>query len=71
MFRIIVCVKAVPDPEKTDNIKIDPSTKSLPRLDIPLVINPLDRNALEAALQIKVEHGAYIIVVSQKNKFRI
>jgi len=64
MLRIIVCVKAVPDPNKTDKIKIDPHTKSLHRLDIPLVINHLDRNALEAALQLKEEQGAHITVVS-------
>jgi len=64
MLRIVVCVKAVPDPVKTDKIKIDPHTKSLHRLDIPLVINHLDRNALEAALQLKEEQGAQVAVVS-------
>jgi electron transfer flavoprotein beta subunit len=32
-------------------------------LDIPLVINPLDRNALEAALQFKKKCGAHITVL--------
>ena len=64
MFRVIVCVKAVPDPEKVDKIKIDPVTKTIPRQDIPLEINPLDRNALEVALQLKEERTAHITVVS-------
>jgi electron transfer flavoprotein beta subunit len=64
MLSIVVCVKAVPDPKKTDRLKIDPATKLLPRLELPLVINPLDRNALEAALQLKQEYTAQITVVS-------
>lgn len=64
MLRIIVCVKAVPDPGEADKIKIDPITKSLPRQDIPLVINPLDQNALEAALLLKEGGEAYITVIS-------
>ena len=50
MLSIVVCVKAVPDPQEADKIRIDPVTKNLARHDIPLVINPLDRNALEQAL---------------------
>jgi electron transfer flavoprotein beta subunit len=64
MLSIVVCVKAVPDPKQADKIRIDPVTKSLTRLDIPLVINSLDRNALEAALQFKENFGAHITIVS-------
>jgi len=64
MLKIAVCVKAVPDPNKADKVKIDPKTKTLNRIDIPLVINPLDKNALEAALQLKEKVGAEITVVS-------
>lgn len=64
MLSIVVCVKAVPDPKEADKIRIDPVTKSLTRLDMPLVINSLDRNALEAALQFKQSFGAHITVVS-------
>jgi electron transfer flavoprotein beta subunit len=63
-LNIVVCVKAVPDPSVADKLKIDPVTKSLPRLDIPLVINPLDRHALEAGLQLKKKYGAYITAIS-------
>jgi electron transfer flavoprotein beta subunit len=64
MFRIVVCVKAVPDPKDADKIRIDPVTKSVPRHDIPLVINPLDRYALEAALRLKGDGVTHITVVS-------
>ena len=64
MLSIVVCVKAVPDLDQSDKIRIDPVTKTLPRHDIPLVINPLDRNALEFALQFKEGGKARITVIS-------
>ena len=64
MLSIVVCVKAVPDPAEADKIRIDPISKSLPRSSIPLVINPLDRNALEAALRQKDNGDAHITVIS-------
>jgi electron transfer flavoprotein beta subunit len=64
MLNLVVCVKAVPDPKQGDDIKIDPVTKSLIRRDVPLVLNPLDKNAMEAALQLKARLGAHITVLS-------
>jgi len=64
MLSLVVCVKAVPDLNEADKIRIDPDTKALTRHDIPLVINPLDRNALEAALQVKERSGAQITIIS-------
>jgi len=64
MLRIVVCVKAVPEPKSAEELKIDPVTKALARLEIPLVINPLDRNALEAALIFKEREEAQITVIS-------
>jgi len=64
MFNIVVCAKAVPDPEQAANIKIDPVTKTLKRGDVSLVLNPLDKNALEAAVQIKERSEAYVTVIS-------
>jgi electron transfer flavoprotein beta subunit len=64
MLNIVVCVKAVPDPKEACNIKIDPHTKTLMRCDVPLVVNPLDKNALEAALQFKSQFDAHISVIS-------
>jgi electron transfer flavoprotein beta subunit len=64
MLNIVVCVKAVPDPNEACNIKIDPDTKTLMRCDVPMVINPLDKNAIEAALQLKRTQGGEITVLS-------
>jgi electron transfer flavoprotein beta subunit len=64
MLKIVVCVKAVPDPKEAEKIRIDPKTKALTRADIPLVLNPNDKYALEAALQLKEEEGAFITALS-------
>ncbi len=64
MLNIVVCVKAVPDPKEACNIKIDPDTKTLLRCDVPLVLNPLDKHAMEAALQLKAQFEARISVLS-------
>ncbi len=63
-MKIIVCVKAVPDPKEICKIRIDPATKTLMRCDVPFVINPLDRHALEAALELKEVSGAFVSVIS-------
>lgn len=63
-MNIAVCVKAVPDPKEICKIKIDPVTKTLTRCDVPLVINPVDKHALEAALQLKEAGGASVCVLS-------
>ena len=64
MLNIVVCVKAVPDPKEACNIKIDPATKTLMRCDVPFVVNPLDKNAIEAALHLKEQVDAHISVLS-------
>jgi len=64
MLNIVVCVKAVPDPKEADKIRIDPVTKTLTRADVPLVLNPLDKHAMEAALQLKERFDAHIAVLS-------
>jgi electron transfer flavoprotein beta subunit len=63
-LRVVVCVKAVPDPELADKLRIDPGTKTLDRRDIPLVVNPHDRYAIEAALQLKQRHGGTVTILS-------
>lgn len=63
-MNIVVCVKAVPDPKEICRIKIDPVTRTLMRCDVPLVINPLDKHALEAALELKQAVGARVTVIS-------
>lgn len=60
-MNIIVCIKQVPDTKK---VQIDPETGTLIREGIPGIVNPFDLNALEAALQIKDEHGAVVTVIT-------
>ncbi len=64
MERVIVCVKPVPDPKVWDRLRMDPVTKTLIREGIPSVINPLDKYALEAALEIKDTYGAEVVLLS-------
>lgn len=60
-MEIIVCVKQVPD---TTEVKIDPVTNTLIRQGIPSIVNPFDKNAVEAALQLKEKHGGTVTVIS-------
>ena len=62
-MRVVVCVKPVPDPKHWNRITIDPETLTLDREGIPSTINPLDRNALEAALRLREFEGGEVIVV--------
>ena len=64
MLKIVVCIKAVPDPKDEHKIRIDPKTKNLVRGDISLVLNSMDKHALEAALQLKEQQEAHITVFS-------
>jgi len=60
-MEMVVCVKQVPD---TTEVKIDPVTNTLVRQGVPSIVNPFDKNALEAALQLKEKNGGKITVVS-------
>ena len=64
MFNIVVCVKAVPDPKEACNIKIDPETLTLMRCDVPMVVNPLDKHAIQAAVELKAKTDVFITVLS-------
>ncbi|MHB8918581.1 MAG: electron transfer flavoprotein subunit beta/FixA family protein [Desulfocucumaceae bacterium] len=63
-LRIAVCVKPVPSPDHYNQVGIDPATKTLIRQGIPTVVNPLDKNALEAALQLREKWGGEVLAVS-------
>ncbi|MFZ5651907.1 MAG: electron transfer flavoprotein subunit beta/FixA family protein [Bacillota bacterium] len=63
-LRIAVCIKPVPSPDHYHKVGIDPKTRTLVREGIPMVINPLDKNALEAALQIREKCGGEVTVIS-------
>ena len=60
-MNIVVCVKQVPD---TAEVKIDPVTNTLVRTGVPNIMNPFDRQALEAALILKDANGATVTVIS-------
>jgi electron transfer flavoprotein beta subunit len=64
MKRVIVCMKPVPDPKAWDRLKMDPVTKTLIRQGIPSVVNPLDKHAVEAALEVKDLFGAEVVLLS-------
>lgn len=58
---IIVCVKQVPE---ASDVGWDPETGTLRREGVPCVLNPTDKNALEAALQLRERYGGVITAVS-------
>lgn len=60
-MNIIVCIKQVPD---TTEVRLDPITGTLIREGIPSIINPDDKAGLEAALRLKDQYGAKVIVLT-------
>lgn len=60
-WTVVVGIKQVPD---ADDISIDPDTGTLNRSEAAAVLNPPDRNALEAALAIKDEVDARVIAMT-------
>lgn len=61
-FSIAVCLKPVPDPAHYDKIKIDPVKKTVVREGIPTILNPCDKHALEAALQLRGPDGSVTVI---------
>jgi len=59
--RIAVIVKQVPD---TDEVKLDPETGSSASNSFGTVINPLDLDAIEAALNIRNRAGGSVTAIS-------
>ena len=69
MFRSIVCVKAVPDPESPSSaFEIDPVAKEMIPIGVPPVINPFDENALELALRLKDAVGGKVTAITVAEK---
>lgn len=58
---IVVCIKQVPE---TNDIGWDPNTGTLIRESAGGILNPNDKNALEAALQLRERHGGLITAIS-------
>ena len=63
MLKILVCVKQVPD---VDLVRMDPETGNLVREGVPTLTNPLDTNALEAAVQMKEKFGGEVTVITMR-----
>ncbi len=63
-LHIVVCMKPVPDPKRWGKLKLDPETLLLRRVEVPAVINPLDRNAIEQALVLREAHAGSVTVLS-------
>lgn len=61
MLNILVCVKQVPD---IDLVKMDPETGNLVRKGVPSLMNPLDTNALEAAIRTKEQYGGTVTAIT-------
>ena len=60
-MNIIVCIKQVPDPNL---IKPDSANATIIREDVPGIINPVDKNAVETALQMRGRTGGIVTVVT-------
>lgn len=60
-MKILVFVKQVPD---TDDVKLDPKTGNIMRDGVASKLNPLDANAVEAAVQLKERYGATVCAIS-------
>lgn len=60
-MHIVVLVKQVPD---TTEVKLDPKTGNLIREGVQSIVNPDDRHALEAAVDLKESLGATVTVVT-------
>jgi electron transfer flavoprotein beta subunit len=63
---IVVCIKQVPDPEiPTNQFKVDEATKRVvPPQGVAPVISTFDLHAIEAAIQLKEQHGGKVTVIS-------
>ena len=60
-MKIIVCVKQVPD--TSGKVAVNPDG-TLNRASMAAITNPDDLNAVEAALQLKEQTGAEVVIVS-------
>lgn len=61
VMKILVCIKQVVDASK---LEVDPSTGRINRSGANSILNPCDRNALEAALALKEKAGGTVTVIS-------
>jgi electron transfer flavoprotein beta subunit len=62
----VVCMKVVPKPEE---IRVDPKTRQLDRINVRHEFNPPDMNALETALKLKERFGGFVSILSMGPPF--
>lgn len=60
-MKIIVCIKQVPDAK---DVRLDPVTNTLSREGVESIMNPYDRHAVEAAVQLKEQYGGTVTVIT-------
>ncbi len=60
-MNLIVCMKQVPS---SNEVRMDPKTKTIIRDAKSAVLNPFDRSALEVAVQLKEQLGGHITALS-------
>lgn len=60
-MRIVVPIKQVPE---TSSVKMDEATGTMVRQGVEAIVNPLDLYAIEAALQLREQHGGTITAIS-------
>lgn len=60
-MKFLVCVKQVVD---TSQMEVDPATGRLKRNNANSIMNPMDRNALEAAFALRNQAGGRVTVIS-------
>lgn len=60
-MRFLVCIKQVVDSTK---MEVDPDTGRLKRNNANSIMNPLDKNALEAAFSLRDEKGGTVAVLT-------
>jgi len=60
-LKIVVCIKQVPE---STEVQVDPKTNALIREGVKSIVNPVDENAIEAALQLREAHGGKVTAIS-------
>jgi electron transfer flavoprotein alpha/beta subunit len=60
-MKIIVPVKQVPE---VADVKVNPETGTLIRDGVPSILNPFDEYAVEAAIQLKEQHGGEVTIIT-------
>ncbi|HRX26797.1 MAG TPA: electron transfer flavoprotein subunit beta, partial [Aminivibrio sp.] len=60
-MKIAVLIKQVPD---SDDVRMDPETGTMVREGMGAIVNPLDLNALQAALDLRSAAGGEVTVIT-------